>query len=308
MAHPAIKPNPLQKPRKVTWLNKVLEDEWMNKVIEWTVRSMLLVLLALLSRSLRWIETYRIPWFKLTVVMLAVVWVVKEKDQIEQFWNQVSGQNSEYTALFSSVQFLDHGTVYTEGKAEKLTVVDSGRTEVKEADAAPRTTPKSADLSGIGASTASGQAVHAYIDRFAQVARAEQLRFGIPASIKMAQAILESNAGRSGLAVNHNNHFGIKCMSRSCTKGHCTNHADDHHKDFFVNYQSAWQSWRAHSELLLLPRYSSLFEHDSRDYVIWAKGLQAAGYATDPAYATKLIDIIERHQLWILDLPADELM
>ncbi|MEZ4990141.1 MAG: glucosaminidase domain-containing protein [Saprospiraceae bacterium] len=134
----------------------------------------------------------------------------------------------------------------------------------------------------------------AYVHRFATVARQEMKRFGIPASITLAQGLLETNAGRSPLATRNNNHFGIKCFSRSCSKGHCSNFEDDTHKDFFRHYDSAWESYRAHSLFLKNgERYQSLFNYGRDNYKDWAKGLGKAGYATDSDYAQKLIRLIE---------------
>ena len=131
----------------------------------------------------------------------------------------------------------------------------------------------------------------AYLTRFAPVAVAESKKFGIPASIILAQGVLESDMGNSWLARNCNNHFGVKCFSRRCGKGHCKNRGDDSHKDFFVNYKSAWASYRAHSQLLVGPHYRHLLK--GKGYKAWATGLKAAGYATDRYYAEKLIGLIE---------------
>lgn len=136
-----------------------------------------------------------------------------------------------------------------------------------------------------------------YIARFAKVAQAEMKKYGIPASVTLAQGILESNAGESSLAVKNNNHFGIKCFARRCKPGHCTNHHDDHHKDFFRKYNSAWESYRAHSHLLRADRYKPLYKLPPDDYVGWAHGLKKAGYATDKSYAEKLINLIEELSL-----------
>lgn len=136
-----------------------------------------------------------------------------------------------------------------------------------------------------------------YINRFHKVAQAEMEKFGIPASITLAQGLLESNIGTSKLATQNNNHFGIKCFSKRCTKGHCSNFNDDHHKDFFRNYKTAWESYRAHSVLLQKKRYKKLYKLKSTDYTNWAKGLQSAGYATDKQYANKLIKLIKRLNL-----------
>jgi flagellum-specific peptidoglycan hydrolase FlgJ len=151
----------------------------------------------------------------------------------------------------------------------------------------------------VGTSTANKrQKQQQYVKRFATVAQTEMEKFGIPASITLAQGLLESNVGESKLAVENNNHFGIKCFSKSCKKGHCSNHSDDTHKDFFRKYNSAWESYRAHSQLLKQSeRYRPLFNLKPTDYRGWAKGLKEAGYATDPTYAEKLISLIEELQL-----------
>lgn len=144
-----------------------------------------------------------------------------------------------------------------------------------------------------------------YIKRFKNVAIAEMERYGIPASIKMGQALIESRAGTSRLATNNNNHFGVKCFSRNCRRGHCTNHTDDSHKDFFRKYKTAWESWRAHSQFISTKkRYAGLF-NEGLDYKAWAKGLKEAGYATDKNYDKKLINVIEQYNLQELDKSKD---
>jgi len=140
----------------------------------------------------------------------------------------------------------------------------------------------------------------AYIERFEKVAIAEMTKFGIPASIQMAQALVESGAGKSKLATKNNNHFGIKCFSKKCKKGHCANFSDDHHKDFFRQYPTAWESWRDHSKFIVEGKYKDLLPHRD-DYKAWANGLSKHGYATDPAYADKLIAAIELYDLQELD-------
>lgn len=140
----------------------------------------------------------------------------------------------------------------------------------------------------------------AFIKKYEGIAKAEMKKTGIPASIKMAQAIIESRAGTSRLAKNNNNHFGIKCFSRQCYKGHCTNHFDDHHKDFFRKFKKAQESWAEHSRFLQRERYKDLFTN-GKDYKKWAVGLKKAGYATDKEYAQKLIRTIEKFGLQTLD-------
>ncbi len=144
-----------------------------------------------------------------------------------------------------------------------------------------------------------------YVERYAPVAQAEMRRFGIPASITLAQGLLESNAGDSPLVRKTNNHFGIKCFSKTCKRGHCANFTDDSHKDFFVRYDNAWSSYRAHSQFLKnTKRYAALFNLDPADYRAWAQGLEKAGYATDPLYAEKLVALIENLGLNRYDLPS----
>ncbi|MEL6655190.1 MAG: glucosaminidase domain-containing protein [Bacteroidota bacterium] len=142
----------------------------------------------------------------------------------------------------------------------------------------------------------------AYVREYHDLAEQEMERHGIPVSITLAQGLLESNIGQSRLALENNNHFGIKCFSKSCKKGHCTNFNDDHHKDFFRKFISVEESYEAHSKVLEKDRYRSLFRLKSNDYKGWARGLRKAGYATDPRYADKLIRIIEDLELYQYDI------
>ena len=139
-----------------------------------------------------------------------------------------------------------------------------------------------------------------FIRANATLAQKEMKKFGIPASIKMAQALIESRAGTSRLAENNNNFFGMKCFSKNCKKGHCSNATDDHHKDFFRIYKNSIDSWRAHSRLISNGRYAHLKSY-GKDYKKWAIGLKKAGYATDKRYHQKLINTIEKYQLYRLD-------
>ncbi len=145
-----------------------------------------------------------------------------------------------------------------------------------------------------------------YIDKYKEIALREMERAGIPASIKLAQGLLESNAGQSYLAVNGNNHFGIKCAND--WNGRKVYRQDDDRDEqgrliesCFRSYKDAEESFVAHSEFLRDPnkriRYGDLFLLDRTDYKGWAEGLRRAGYATDPRYPVKLIEIIERYQL-----------
>ena len=142
--------------------------------------------------------------------------------------------------------------------------------------------------------------VRAFVRSYAPLAIEEMHKSGVPASITIGQALIESRCGKSALATKNNNFFGIKCFSRKCPKGHCTNMIDDHHKDFFRKYKHAKQSFRHHSQLLTQGRYKHLIK-SGKDYKAWAKGLKKAGYATDKTYDKKLIEIIEEYQLFNLD-------
>lgn len=156
------------------------------------------------------------------------------------------------------------------------------------------------EASPVSASDIFSEQAEDYVGRYSSIAVGEMKKFGIPASISLAQGLIESRAGTSKLAVNNNNHFGLKCFSRNCKKGHCTNFTDDTHKDFFRKFKNPWESWRAHSQLLASGRYTRLKKH-GRDYRKWAYGLKSVGYATDRNYAEKLIGIIERYDLYKYD-------
>jgi flagellum-specific peptidoglycan hydrolase FlgJ len=144
--------------------------------------------------------------------------------------------------------------------------------------------------------------INAYIAQYSPVAQAEMRQHGIPASITLAQGLLESNAGQSGLSKKCNNHFGIKCFSKRCKRGHCHNFTDDTHKDFFIRYDNVWASYKAHSAFLKqTPRYKKCFQLAKNDYKGWARGLAKAGYATDPRYAEKLIALVEQFDLGRFD-------
>ena len=134
-----------------------------------------------------------------------------------------------------------------------------------------------------------------YIDEWKQVAVEQQNLYGIPASITLAQGLLESGAGQSELAVKAKNHFGIKCTSDWL--GGSYYHDDDRKGECFRVYQSAEESYSDHSLFLRRDRYKTLFELDPVDYRRWAQGLKDCGYATDPGYANKLISIIEEYAL-----------
>jgi flagellum-specific peptidoglycan hydrolase FlgJ len=138
--------------------------------------------------------------------------------------------------------------------------------------------------------------VGAYIDSYSEIAKEEMLQYGIPASITLAQGILESGAGRGELTLKANNHFGIKCHKE--WTGESVTHDDDELQECFRKYKDPKYSFRDHSLFLTQrSRYQDLFKLRKEDYKGWAKGLRKAGYATDPKYPEKLISIIERYNL-----------
>lgn len=135
-----------------------------------------------------------------------------------------------------------------------------------------------------------------YISQYANIAINEMVRSGVPASIKIAQGILETQAGKSQLVLESNNHFGIKCKSN--WDGPKVYHDDDAQGECFRKYKDAVSSYKDHSDFLKSqPRYAGLFKLDPDDYTSWAWGLKKAGYATNPIYAETLIKFIEDYQL-----------
>lgn len=154
-----------------------------------------------------------------------------------------------------------------------------------------KTTPKK--------TTSYANATEVYIANFRQIAMDEMRKYKIPASITLAQGILESGSGKGRLAVKANNHFGIKCHG---WKGQKIYHDDDASQECFRKYEHAESSFEDHSTFLTSrSRYSKLFQLREDNYRGWAKGLRAAGYATDRKYPEKLISLIERYQLYEYD-------
>ncbi|MFT5715531.1 MAG: flagellum-specific peptidoglycan hydrolase FlgJ [Flavobacterium sp.] len=138
-----------------------------------------------------------------------------------------------------------------------------------------------------------------YIAQYKSIAMSNMKIYGIPASIILAQGILESGAGRGDLANRANNHFGIKCHDWT---GESVKHDDDASQECFRKYNDASESFKDHALFLTgRGRYSRLFSLPKGDYQSWAKGLRSAGYATDPRYPEKLISYIQRYDLWKFD-------
>lgn len=148
----------------------------------------------------------------------------------------------------------------------------------------------------------------AYLEKYADFAVQEMHRSGVPASITLAQGMLESSYGRSELAVKANNHFGIQCHG-DAWKGKRYEHMDAGELRQFRKYDSVLESYEDHSSFLSNGRrYDSLFDLERTDYKGWAKGLKAAGYAEDPEYAAKLIRVIEMYGLAMYDVDAQPVL
>lgn len=158
-------------------------------------------------------------------------------------------------------------------------------------------------LSGLAVQAQSPKAVMDYVEKYKNIAIAEMKLTGIPASVTLAQGIHESGCGQSVLALNSNNHFGIKCHNE--WSGASYRHDDDQPQECFRVYKSPEESFKDHSDFLKnRPRYAGLFKLQPTDYKGWARGLKAAGYATNPQYPQIIIGLIEAYKLYDLDKEA----
>ncbi len=212
-----------------------------------------------------------VPWLKLGVVAFLGFAVFKGSASL------VGASGAQYASIDEYTSSLTEGIVADDGS---LAVSNS---------MAPATVSEMRDADN-----------RLYIKQFAHIAVDEMHRTGVPASVSMAQAIVESRAGKGRLARTIQNHFGIKCFSTKCKRGHCRNFEDDSHKDFFREFENSEQSWTAHSNFLKGKHYQSLYKN-GKDYKKWAHGLQEKGYATADTYAETLISIIEKYKLNELD-------
>jgi flagellum-specific peptidoglycan hydrolase FlgJ len=201
-------------------------------------------------------EGKKLSWFKIGLAAIAI-FIVFKKDI--QFSINMKAPSSIGTPA-------EHSAKPMRAKVEELGVASLG---IK-----GNTTVAPATVSDLDE-----QKVRIYIKRFSKVAQAEMLKYGVPASVKMAQGIMESWAGQQPATIASNNHFGTPLAGR--------------------NYDSAWESWRVHS-MLLREQYTKLFENGT-SYKKWAKDLKASGYSKDRNYDKKLIDFIEQYQLYQLD-------
>lgn len=172
------------------------------------------------------------------------------------------------------------------------------RQKTEQVSSKPEVTENKAVLSTKPAE-AYANSTEAYIANYNEIAMQEMQKYKIPASITLAQGILESGSGKGRLAVEANNHFGIKCHGWTGEKIY---HDDDASQECFRSYNHANSSFEDHSTFLTSRgRYSKLFDLKEDDYRGWARGLRAAGYATDRKYPDKLISLIERYQLYKFD-------
>ncbi|MFA9188816.1 glucosaminidase domain-containing protein [Flavobacterium sp. FBOR7N2.3] len=188
--------------------------------------------------------------------------------------------------------------------ATKSPIVTTKKTASKNTTYSPRskktstTKPKSRNevIESTSRTVVTNDIVSNYVVQYKDIAISNMKTYGIPASIILAQGILESGAGRGRLAEHANNHFGIKCHAD--WKGDSVKHDDDARQECFRKYNKAAESFKDHALFLTTRgRYAALFELDKDDYKAWAKGLRKAGYATDPKYPDKLISYIERYDL-----------
>ena len=198
--------------------------------------------------------------------------------------------NKSIAILFMCVLVFSCGTkkrVITK-KSKTPTVTIDKKEEEKDDVLKPKTTSK-----------VYANATERYIDTYKLIAQEEMRLYNIPASITIAQGILESGSGNGRLSVEANNHFGIKCHNWTGDKIY---HDDDEAQECFRKYNNAKYSFRDHSLFLTgRKRYAALFKLKKNDYKAWARGLRAAGYATDKKYPEKLISLIQRYQLYKLD-------
>ncbi len=250
----------------------------------------------------------RRPWVRLAVMGLAAWLFFKRDISLDISINQGSvswpAEVEQVEAAYEpepTVQPVAHNVSQLVPVKRVANVSQLVRHEPTAAEPAPRPEPKPKPRPRASTQTTTQQEREAdlrrrqlaYVRKYHHLAKEEMEKYGIPASVTLAQGLLESNIGASRLATENNNHFGIKCFSRSCRTGHCSNHTDDSHKDFFRIYGTARESYRAHSHLLRQKRYRHLFSLGRTNYRDWAYGLRKAGYATDKKYAEKLIGLIE---------------
>jgi len=181
-------------------------------------------------------------------------------------------------------------------KVEMVKPIDSNNPVVNLTDTIKKTEPKTEILEATTRVKVTTEMVLAYINLYKEIAKNNMVQYGIPSSICLGQGILESGAGTGPLSAIANNHFGIKCHKD--WNGPSVKYDDDAAQECFRKYNQASESYNDHALFLKSRKwYEPLFKLEKDDYKGWAKGLKAAGYATDPKYPEKLIAIIERYHL-----------
>lgn len=192
------------------------------------------------------------------------------------------------------------GTKYTSQTKKPTSKPKTERTVTSKPKPTPKPKSSSENLEATSNVTVYSDVVKNYINQYKEIAKDNMRNHGIPASITLAQGILESGAGNGRLAKEANNHFGIKCHTN--WTGETIRHDDDAAQECFRKYRHASESFQDHSLFLTSrSRYNDLFKLKKDDYEGWAKGLRKAGYATDPKYPDKLIGLIERYELYKYD-------
>ena len=200
--------------------------------------------------------------------------------------------------MFKKSLFLFIALMLVSCHATKSPIVTTKKAAGKSTSYSKKTKPASTRnevIESTSRTVVTNDIVTNYVLQYKDVAMGNMKTYGIPASIILAQGILESGAGKGDLAVSANNHFGIKC---SDWKGDSVKHDDDSSQECFRKYNKVAESYKDHALFLTgKGRYASLFTLDKDDYKAWARGLRKAGYATDPRYPDKLISYIERYNL-----------
>jgi flagellum-specific peptidoglycan hydrolase FlgJ len=195
-------------------------------------------------------------------------------------------------------------TTRKDGRSNNTVVSVNKKSAVKKTNNSKTTsanTPKIEILEATSRVKVTNEMILAYINTYKTVAQTNMKKYGIPASIILGQALLESGSGTGNLCVQANNHFGIKCNKD--WSGASVRYDDDAVDECFRKYNNPLDSFRDHSLFLSgKTRYASLFNLGKTDYKTWAEGLKEAGYATDPQYPTKLITLIEKYQLYKYDI------
>ena len=267
------------KENKETTTKKNILDRYKNKYAEVTWQQIALKLLVALKVPLisakhqlmvsgkAFLTTRPFPWFRVGLVVLFAYVFFKKDLQFNVNMGGDSGVLSEESTTSSSKLMMGGFA-----KAANYTDKKVASTSLNDADVAR------------------------YIKRFRKVAIVEMNKFGVPASIKMGQAIIASHAGKNSLAGQFNNHFALTCNGGT----NCEDFQVGNQTAMVKTYASAWESWRNHSQLLSSESYAHLKEH-GKAYKKWAKGLEQAGYGNANNYSQQLIQVIERYDLNHLD-------